>query len=67
MPEMRETRRVRYRTGKGLDWFSATSSKREDRGYLHGLCSEEKVTLRVLLRSNLQGWTRATQRNLNTV
>ena len=67
MPEMRETHRVRDCAGKGFDWFSAASSKRKDSRHLHGMRAEEKVTIRLLFRSKLQGWTRATQRNLNFV
>ena len=66
MPEMRDPHRIRYRTGKRLDWFSAASSKREDRGYLHGLRSEE-MSLRILPNGNLKSCTRVTQRNLNII
>jgi hypothetical protein len=53
---MRETHRIRDRARKGADWVSAADSKRENRCYLHGMRSEEKVTLPILLRCNIQSW-----------
>jgi hypothetical protein len=43
MPEVRETHRIRDRAGKGLDWFSAADSKRQNRCHLHGMRSKEEI------------------------